>query len=700
MAVQVNVAKLVIGDNSYIDDKKVTVYWCDGTDLKVLETEIPDMSNVITTLGTATGGGNAITDISIDGNILTPAKNKNFVDTDYDQSISGQKTFNTTIHSVGIMIQTYDNLSVVCAGGGDDALLLLKADKTKLIDSYTKGETDNLLISKTNNGVSQTKGEDDALLLLKAVKTQLIDSYTKSKDDALLFLKDDKTQMIDSQTKGETNNLLNNKADTGVSYTKGEDDALILLKADKAQLIDSYSKSETYARDEVYTKGETNNLLNNKADNGISYTKGEDDTLLFAKADKTQLIDSFTKGEADNLLNSKAIQSTTYIKTETDYVISQIDVGDVDLADYYSKTKTNELLVEKVDTIELSNYVTLGTQQTINANKTFNNACRFTSTLDRMSTVTGASFVKLGADNTVVLLGADDDVQDIQGIIRKTTLDQSYPEQTDDDYITLGAVKSEFVSSIYSGSISGNLTATQFIKSGGTNQQVLLANGTTKSLSQFARGSVDDSTYVKKTGQELQIIHEILRRDDDELSMSEYNKDYLTRGEIYNVFISLYDNQMIYGTKTFNSNTNAAEFTKPGKDDTSVLLAGGGDQLLSSFGGAQVEDITNLILNLHSNITFNCLKLVRIGTFYTLMMEITPKTQISIQTGTVICSIGTSSTGISPPTHPSTSYPIQLATKRKTLTCVHSYRDIRITTDSTEAWGVNDDVGLQFSWML
>ncbi|KAA6365119.1 MAG: hypothetical protein EZS28_039354, partial [Streblomastix strix] len=92
---------------------------------------------------------------------------------------------------------------------------------------------------------------------------------------------------------------------------------------------------------------------------------------------------------------------------------------------------------------------------------------------------------------------------------------------------------------------------------------------------------------------------------------------------------------------------------------TSVLLAGGVDQLLSQFGGVQVEDITNLILNLHSNITFNYLKLDRIGN---------------------------SSTGISPPTPPSTTYPIQLSTNRKTLTCVHSCRDIRITTDSTAAW--------------
>ncbi|KAA6384970.1 MAG: hypothetical protein EZS28_019503 [Streblomastix strix] len=81
MAVQDNVAKLVIGDNLYIVDKEVMDYWWDGTDLKILETELPYMSNVITSLGAATGGSNAITDLSIDGNTLTPAKNTTFVTT-------------------------------------------------------------------------------------------------------------------------------------------------------------------------------------------------------------------------------------------------------------------------------------------------------------------------------------------------------------------------------------------------------------------------------------------------------------------------------------------------------------------------------------------------------------------------------------------------------------------------------------------
>ncbi|KAA6380635.1 MAG: hypothetical protein EZS28_023839 [Streblomastix strix] len=55
MAVQDNVAKLVIGDDLYIVDKEVTDYWWDGTDLKVLETELPDMNNVIITQETAIG---------------------------------------------------------------------------------------------------------------------------------------------------------------------------------------------------------------------------------------------------------------------------------------------------------------------------------------------------------------------------------------------------------------------------------------------------------------------------------------------------------------------------------------------------------------------------------------------------------------------------------------------------------------------
>ncbi|KAA6363329.1 MAG: hypothetical protein EZS28_041144, partial [Streblomastix strix] len=65
MAVKDNTAKLVIGDNLYIVDKDVTDYWWDVASLHVLETELPDMSNVITTLGTATGEEDAIQDYKL-----------------------------------------------------------------------------------------------------------------------------------------------------------------------------------------------------------------------------------------------------------------------------------------------------------------------------------------------------------------------------------------------------------------------------------------------------------------------------------------------------------------------------------------------------------------------------------------------------------------------------------------------------------
>ncbi|KAA6394453.1 MAG: hypothetical protein EZS28_010020 [Streblomastix strix] len=561
---QENVAKLAISDNQYIVDKQVMDYWWDGSNLRALETELPDMSNVMTILGTATGGGNAITDLSFDGNTLIPAKNSSFITTNYDETITGQKTFYTTIHSVGISVQNYDNNSVVCAGGGvksiqdinastqDDALLLLKADKTQLIDAYNKTEVDALLDDKLN------------------VSDQ-IDAYTKTQDDALLLLKADKTQLIDSYTKGETNNLLNSKADSGVSYTKGEDDALLLLKADKTQLIDAYTKGEAdnllsnKANSGVsYTKGEADNLLSNKANLGVSYTKGEDDALLLLKADKTQLIDSYTKGETNNLLNNKADsevsytkgeddallllkanQSSTYTKTETDYLISQIEVGDVDL----------------------SGYMTLGTSQTITANKTFNNACRFVSSIDEMATITGTSFVKSDTDDTVVLLGA--------GGTKPISEFAGSPTDLSDYY-----TKTQ--------TYSKTETDNKYVRLDGSIQQTI--TGRLKYVSPFGQTYDETQDPVANTY----------------LTMSEVDSK-LTN------YVNTTNNQEINGTKTFNSNVNAAGFAKTGKDDTSVLLAGGGDRLLSSFGG--IEDLSSSAFSGMNGAVIQY-KLIRIGNLY------------------------------------------------------------------------------------
>ncbi|KAA6364982.1 MAG: hypothetical protein EZS28_039491, partial [Streblomastix strix] len=170
---QENVAKLAIGDNLYIVDKEVTDYWWDGTSLRMLETELPDMSNVVTTLGAATGNGNAITDISIDGNTITPAKNTTFVTTGNDQSITGMKTFTSTIISNGIQYSGYDNNSVFLAGGGVKSISDINAS-VDLSDYYEKEEVDSLFEVQINSHYN--KEQTDLLLDDKANVTDL-DSY-------------------------------------------------------------------------------------------------------------------------------------------------------------------------------------------------------------------------------------------------------------------------------------------------------------------------------------------------------------------------------------------------------------------------------------------------------------------------------------------------------------------------------------------
>ncbi|KAA6363679.1 MAG: hypothetical protein EZS28_040795, partial [Streblomastix strix] len=166
--------------------------------------------------------------------------------------------------------------------------LLLKADKSELIDAYSKTEADALLDEKLNISDqidAYTKQEDDALLLLKADKTELIDAYTKQEADALL---DDKLNISDQID----------------AYSKIEDDALLLLNADKTELIDAYNKSEVDAlfddklnitdQIDAYNKSEVYALFDDKlniSDQIDAYTKEEDDALLLLKADKTELAD-------------------------------------------------------------------------------------------------------------------------------------------------------------------------------------------------------------------------------------------------------------------------------------------------------------------------------------------------------------------------------------------------------------------------
>ncbi|KAA6374891.1 MAG: hypothetical protein EZS28_029582 [Streblomastix strix] len=95
-------------------------------------------------------------------------------------------------------------------------------------DPYNREEIDEMLDKQLNISDqidAYTKQKDDALLLLKAYKSELINAYSKTEADALFDDKLNIPEQIDS-------------------YSKIEDDALLLLKVDKTQLIVAYSKTK------------------------------------------------------------------------------------------------------------------------------------------------------------------------------------------------------------------------------------------------------------------------------------------------------------------------------------------------------------------------------------------------------------------------------------------------------------------------
>ncbi|KAA6384026.1 MAG: hypothetical protein EZS28_020449 [Streblomastix strix] len=285
--------------------------------------------------------------------------------------------------------------------------------------------------------------------------------------------------------------------------------------------------------------------------------------------------------------------------------------------------------------------MTLGTSQTITANKTFNNSCRFVSTIDGMSTVTGASFVKSGAYDTVVLLGAGGTKPISEFISAPTDLSNYY---TKAETYAKNEVYSRRMLSLFARSDHRHILnvapgtdiqpcvngvankALGFVKSGSDDTSVLLAGGGTKPISEFSSGAPDLSNYYTKTqtysqteannkfvkfeGSIQQTVTGRLKYvspfgetyDETQdpvantyLTMSEVDAklsskmDSSTLGNLMNTI----QDQTVNGSKTFTNNVSATGFAKTGKDDTSVLLAGGGDMLLSAFGGA--VDITNVL---------------------------------------------------------------------------------------------------------
>ncbi|KAA6385165.1 MAG: hypothetical protein EZS28_019310 [Streblomastix strix] len=98
----------------------------------------------------------------------------------------------------------------------------------------------------------------------------------------------------------------------------------------------------------------------------------------------------------------------------------------------------------------------------------------------------------------------------------------------------------------------GNETATKFIKIGGFTTKVLCAFGDSKAISDIDSDSYTtkytiSGSFVKKRGEELQVIEGTIRkREDDEKSI---DRDYLTRKEITDNYVTIATNQTVTGLR-------------------------------------------------------------------------------------------------------------------------------------------------------
>ena len=219
---------------------------------------------------------------------------------------------------------------------------------------------------------SYTKAEIDAQQDAQDVKidknaTDLTNVYTKTEVDDSQSAQDTEIakKVNDAPTDGETY-ARNNETWVSISDSSGIPDAPV----DGAMYGRKDGEWDTVAdAGDVYTKTETNTLLDDKADKTTTYTKTEVDAQQNAQdvniqanadaiADLPAPVDTYTKTEIDTQQNAqdveiakKANTDDTYTKTQTDTLLdNKANVGDsYTKAETYNNTEIDSKLFEKAD---------------------------------------------------------------------------------------------------------------------------------------------------------------------------------------------------------------------------------------------------------------------------------------------------------------------------------------------------------------
>ena len=201
-----------------------------------------------------------------------------------------------------------------------------------------------------------TKGDIDGLLSEKADEAALV-AHTDNADIHVTL--QDKTTWDSKADIGDIGNAtvtITQDGETRGSFSVNATDSVTIDLTGGAQAdwneTDTTSPAYIQHKPSVYTKTETDGMLDAKADKASVYTKGETDGMLDSKSDKTT---TYTKTETDGLLDAKANVATTlsgygiqdaYTKTETDGMLDAkadktTTLAGYGIADAYTKTEVD-----------------------------------------------------------------------------------------------------------------------------------------------------------------------------------------------------------------------------------------------------------------------------------------------------------------------------------------------------------------------
>ena len=354
------------------------------------------MSGKIPSSGSSTAAGGAmlnslqkqVSDLSSNyDNLAAQVSNAN---TRIDAAQTTADTAQTTADTAVAGIDELRNTTV--DSGTISALGAALAQKANAADVYTKSESNELLAARATNADLQsavtqvtealerryTKDETNGLLAAKAdsatINTQLAQKLDQSELDTLakkseveelsgtiaatnaaLAQKADRSELgslaLDAYTKSETNNLLNAKADASALNAKVDNSSFDDYKTEMNAALEQKAGVEQISslQSAISTKADTS-ALEQKADAADVYTKSETDTKV---ADLKSWTDENKLNKSDYdmfVANTGVAIENVYTKSETDAKLAT----KANAANIYTRATIDNKLATKADTSALA----------------------------------------------------------------------------------------------------------------------------------------------------------------------------------------------------------------------------------------------------------------------------------------------------------------------------------------------------------